>query len=919
MPVKYLRYILLLTALPFCGYAQRAAPANIKQMVAAIDSFTVAMPAEKLYLHTDKPYYNHTDTIWIKAYLLDDALSASKQSGLLYTELVNDTGKVVLRQAMPVMLGLSWGQIPLDEKVPEGAYTLRAYTNWMQNLGEQCFFTRAIYINKPDEGGWLVKTASTLKTVADKYHIETAIQLTDQSGSPIRLQTMQVKLTDDKKIWLREKMQTDVDGRLNFNTAISEKADAGRLTILAQNDAISANSKQLVIPLNITRDAETDVQFFPEGGYMVAGLTSRIGFKATAENGKGMIVSGTIKDSKGQNITTFKSNDKGIGSFNLTLLAGETYTSDIKLSTLTKTYALPADKSSGIVLRINNIPGRDSLLFTIQATPDIASANSTFTLTGQSGGTVCYASALQFTNNIPIINGKIAKSSFATGTTRFTLFNNNNQPLAERMVFINHHDQLNIEIKTEKSFYRPTDSVTLQVQVTDKDNKPVTGNFSLAVTDDSQLKADSVNDLNIVSRMLLTANLKGDIESPGYYFNKPDSNTETDLDNLLLTQGWVGYDWKTVFNPTLPKFKAEKEMEITGTITRISGKPLAGLPVSLLSTKKPTLFMDTVTNSDGRFKFTHFPRIDTAAFMIQLKDKKARMFEARINVDEFTPAGTNYLAKPRIMPWYVNTDTTMLNYNKQYLARQKQMDIIKYPDGSRTLAEVVIKGKRKIKGSKFFDGAGVQPDQVFDEADMNNAKKLTLEDFLRKNIKGFGVRTYPCDGPPVITDYTVYCGLVFISIDGEPINQLYTPPPSPSMSDHYGFQQAYLQTITAEDVRGIEVRTNNSPERSYTIIELTTWSGNGIYMKRVKGRYLYRPTPISWPKQFYNPKYVIKNNVPPVNQPTIYWAPSITTDSTGGASVTFNTGTKPGTYTLILQGSNISGNVGYQTKKITVK
>jgi hypothetical protein len=59
--------------------------------------------------------------------------------------------------------------------------------------------------------------------------------------------------------------------------------------------------------------------------------------------------------------------------------------------------------------------------------------------------------------------------------------------------------------------------VGLTIKVTDKEGKPVQGTFSLAVTDNSQVKPDSLSN-NILNNLLFTSDLKGTIEEPGWYF-----------------------------------------------------------------------------------------------------------------------------------------------------------------------------------------------------------------------------------------------------------------------------------------------------------------------------------------------------------------------------------------------------------------
>ncbi|RZK33693.1 MAG: hypothetical protein EOO61_14865, partial [Hymenobacter sp.] len=120
---------------------------NVQEIAAGLNSFGQLAPSEKVFIHLDRPYYTNTDTVWMKAYLLNEELGYSAKSSLLYTELVNDTGKVVMRLSLPVRNGLSFGQIALDSNlITEGTYTLRAYTNWMQNTGPEAFFTRQLYI-----------------------------------------------------------------------------------------------------------------------------------------------------------------------------------------------------------------------------------------------------------------------------------------------------------------------------------------------------------------------------------------------------------------------------------------------------------------------------------------------------------------------------------------------------------------------------------------------------------------------------------------------------------------------------------------------------------------------------------------------------------------------------------------------------
>ncbi|NNU33977.1 hypothetical protein HK413_07080 [Mucilaginibacter sp. S1162] len=119
----------------------------------------------------------------------------------------------------------------------------------------------------------------------------------------------------------------------------------------------------------------------------------------------------------------------------------------------------------------------------------------------------------------------------------------------------------------------------------DKSGFPVQGSFSLAVTDDSQVRADSPGNTSIAASLLINSELKGNVESPGYYINRKDKQARQALDNLMLTQGWTGYDWKEIFAKPKPvTFKVEKELLVTGRVSNLGNKPIAAAPV-LISSK----------------------------------------------------------------------------------------------------------------------------------------------------------------------------------------------------------------------------------------------------------------------------------------------------------------------------------------------
>ena len=109
-------------------------------------------PQEKIYLQTDKPYYINGEKIFFRAFLLD--AFSNKQDTLsryVYVELINPADSVAQRVKIRQDENhLFYGAIPLPERLPQGDYRMRAYTQYMQNQGESSFFLKQVRIGDPN-------------------------------------------------------------------------------------------------------------------------------------------------------------------------------------------------------------------------------------------------------------------------------------------------------------------------------------------------------------------------------------------------------------------------------------------------------------------------------------------------------------------------------------------------------------------------------------------------------------------------------------------------------------------------------------------------------------------------------------------------------------------------------------------------
>lgn len=897
---------------------------SIRQTITALNNSNDSLATENLYLQTDKSSYLTGDTVWFKAYLLNASfLKYSDKSGLLYIELTTDSNRLLKRIMLPVQGGITYGCLMLDEDLPRGSYMLRGYTSWMRNFEERYHFKKKLYVGNVTDEDWMVSYNTSLIKNIDKGQdkIRIGLKINQFDKAPIGLREMQVSVVNKTKTWFKTKTETSLDGLLAIDFDLPESTGAKTPALIIQDLRKSQNKPPLQIPLILNRPEDIDLQFMPEGGNLIAGQPTRIAFKAIKEDGLGVDINGKIYNSKSQEVAGFSTTHKGMGVFSFLPLSGEVYSAKIKLPDGSYlTYPLPVVENQGITLNIYNSFSADSCKILITPSPDAIIAGNKYYLIGQTRN-VTYLMALVDFSSGPV-KVTLDKSNFPTGIIRFILVDEQKKKLNERLIFHDNHDNLLISVESDKLQYKQRDSVLLNIKVTDKSGAPVSGSFSLAVTDDGQVKKDLIADGSIVSKMLLSSELKGNVEDPGYYFNGGmDAGKWNNLDNLLLTQGWVSYELTEAAKPMASfKYKAEQEFLVKGRIVNVFNKPVAGSAVALLSTN-PFFVSDTLTNARGEFVFKGLFPEDKASYFISSKNKRGKSFNVGIEMEEFVPPVFND-GISRSMPWFVNIDTgTYLSLNTQ-VALQKEYRRV---TGKNMLKTVEITARKVVKGSKNRNGPG-GADLIIDEAELIKSPATTLGDLLAKRVTGLRVAV----NRKGERAYQIHSMKLHLIIDGIDVDFFKME----GTSDYEDLKQ-YFDYYDAAEIKGIEVMYTGKYQMSYAsyyldppgkivpwdhaFVEVTTRGGRGPFVKKTTGTYLYKPMPFSLNNKFYSPKYS-PGSIADMSdiRSTIHWEPNIITDQDGRATVKFYTADNTGSYTYVLEGSDINGHVGMVSGKMII-
>jgi hypothetical protein len=707
----------------------------------------------------------------------------------------------------------------------------------------------------------------------------------------------------------------------NFGSTYFFKKNIKILSLIKENPAddktktTSIKIKKIDSPLK-KGTQDIDIQFLPEGGKLIVDAAQKIAFKALSPNGKGIKISGEIINAKQAKVAEFKSNDKGMGYFNLTPVSEETYTASVRYGNFTKNIALPKPQSVGTIIKVVNNYASDSLKIILLSNSE---TEQNLTILGQSRGTVYFTVKIKL-NDTKVV--KVAKNLFPTGVCQIILLDEKEKIINERNMFIDHNDELKLEINSANTIYGIRDSIPVQLKVVNATGNPVEGSFSIAVTDDNQVSKDAGNDVNILSYLLLSSDLKGEIENPGYYFDRPNEQKHDDLEALMLTQGWVSYDWDLTKKPS---FKAEKEYLISGKVSNVMNKPLAKAKITLFGTNRGfTMMMDTVTNANGEFIFNQLPRLDSASFVIQAKNEKGRTGTAGITMDEFRPPIVPISPPKKLMLMEQQLDSI----SKNLIATKTEEYKLTSREGL-LLNEVNIVGKRIINGSQNLNGAG-EADLIITEDDLARIPKKTLYDVLVQKIKGFRVGIKKGTLQRI---FFIHFNELKLVIDGMEVD--FFKPEGGGPNGYYQYIKSLLDYYNAEDIKGIEVMENPGFSSSYkfkflditdqfaefSFLEITTKSGKGPFLKKPANMYLYKPINYGDNKAFYNPKYTStnKNDKTPDFRSTLYWHPNLITDKSGTVNTSFFSADKKGSYTVWVEGTDLQGNFGFKTMKLLIK
>jgi len=438
------------------------------------------------------------------------------------------------------------------------------------------------------------------------------------------------------------------------------------------------NKKKKIVYKKDTVYKKEIIQFslFPEGGYLVNNLESKVGFKAVDQNGLPIEISGILYENKTK-LKTVKTAHAGMGFFIIKPKKDRQYFIILD-SFPNKKYFLKEIKTKGKVLRF--ISANEKVL-RVNISQSETENKETIYLRLQQKGITYNLIQVELRDKI---NVEIPVEKLPQGIAEITLFNNYLQPIAERLVYINPHKKLKITTKLNKDRFRTKEKVTLNIKVTDQNDEPQIAHLGISVFD--KLYINNNDAKNIITHYQLSTQLKGNIYDPQHYFNPKNPNKAKKLDLLLLTQGWRKYIWN---EQVLDKFNYNNKLILKDTIlgrATFRGKPFKGVKKNKLIDAPKSLMSFTANQNDnkgffeidtlGNFSipprylitlkksyvyFKLLPDLENKKYLLHLSDNRFKQIENIQEKSIFYPIANTKLHKQNIVKPFRVFDDNMLD------------------------------------------------------------------------------------------------------------------------------------------------------------------------------------------------------------------------------------------------------------------
>ena len=531
----------------------------------------LAAPVYLTHLATDKPMYRPGETVHFRSLTLERfTLKPVQEEMRLQFTITGPQGEEIMKQvgasrlrkadgatlAMPdgkPVAGIGAGEFSLPPAIAGGEFTLTVREVNNRFPDQQ----RKFIVNNFANPRLNKELDFTRKSYGPGQEVVAACSATYAEGGPVANRPVIASMFIDGKPYGPDGkqgatplvLQTDALGKVSVRFKLPAVIERGQASLSVQfNDGGSVEPLLRTVPIALKK---LMVDFYPEGGYLIAGAPNRVYFQARTPLGKPAELKGHIVDESGATVAasvatlhddTKPGVNQGMGRFAFTPTLGRHY--ELKIDEpagMEGVYALPKLEAEGVVLSASQ-PGNERLA--VQVTSVGKDRNLLI-------GVYCRGRLLDHQTVLAkkdeMATVELKPTAPTGGVFRVTVFEEmppgtatRLAPRAERLVYRAPGNPLALAAKTNQERYVPGDRVKFSLSARDEKEQAVPAVAMAAVVDKSVLTlADEKTFHGMPTHYFLSTEIRRPEELEyADFLVSADAKAPDALDLLLGTQGW---------------------------------------------------------------------------------------------------------------------------------------------------------------------------------------------------------------------------------------------------------------------------------------------------------------------------------------------------------------------------------------------
>lgn len=662
--------------------------------------------------------------------------------------------------------------------------------------------------------------------------------------------------------------------------------------------------------VNKTEPVTIRMEFFPESGNFVAGLPNTIAFKISDGNGLPLDMSGIIRNEKGDSVNEFSSYHDGMGMFDIMPAKDAKYYAELRNDPSFAKYQLPAVSANGVVFRTMSNP--QGKYFEIYQQPADPSQRAAYVI-GQMQHRVVFKMDLGQNKND--INGFINTINLTSGILQATVFNKDGIPLAERLCFVDNKEYVQkaeLILDTVNFSERAKNHFTLSLPDT------VGGSFSVSITD-PEYSIEQLRKESMISGLLLTADIKGYVHNPLYYFTAEKDSASYAIDLVMMINGWRRFKWTELPSlATAPlRYQDPGYISITGKVNiRDTKKPLANKELFLYHTSKEDSLNTSVefmqTDEQGKFRMDSLIFFgNTRFFVSDMQGKKNKWLD-------IYPDGDSLHTAYAVAPIDAKRFRSLLQSGAGEIATKLGLDYDAILKANGLMLEgITIKVRKKTPIQELEEryASGLFAGLTEKTIDLVNTKEKIYQnnifDYIQGRIPGIKVERNGLN-------YTLYYRQRFSIMGGAIPMALYL---NEMQSD-----SRIISTIPANQVAMIKVYSSFVGAEGNGVggvVAIYTKQGVDLNNSLMTSADIFPYKGFSVIKEFYAPEYPSGIKPDPAakskdHRITLYWWPDILVDGTDTkVPLVFYNNERTKSFRVIVEGMTQDGKMVFIEKIIT--